>query len=62
MANCINTLKKWSGKAHATLIFDSVVDEFTSDRLFDKVEGKPNIATVVTTMDGDVVEGSTALL
>ena len=54
MADCVNALKKWTGKARATVIYDSTVDEFTHDGLFQKVKGKPNIAIVGFTTDGDV--------
>ena len=54
MADCINALKEWTGKARATIIYDSKVDEFTDDGLFQKVRGKRNIAVVGITKDGDV--------
>ena len=54
MADCVNALKEWTGKARATTIFDSTVDEFTADGLFAKVKGKPNVAIVGFTTDGDV--------
>ena len=57
MADCTNALKEWTGKARATVIYDSNVDEFTAERLFDEVKGKPNIALVGTTTDGDVFGG-----
>ena len=57
MANCVNALKRWTGKAKATVIFDSTVDEFTDGCLFQKVRGKPNIAVVGFTSDGDVFGG-----
>ena len=57
MANCVNALKRWTGKAKATVIFDSTVDEFTDGCLFQKVRGKPNIAVVGFTTDGDVFGG-----
>ena len=50
----INALKEWTGKARATVIFDSTIDEFTRDGLFDNVKAKPNIAIVGFTTDGDV--------
>ena len=53
----IDALKEWTGKTTATIIFDSTVDEFTDDGLFDKVKGKQNIALVVLTTDGDVFGG-----
>ena len=57
MADCVTALKQWTGKAHAMVIFDSTVDEFTNDGLFVKVKGKPNIAVVGFTTDGDVFGG-----
>ena len=54
MADCVNALKAWTGKASATVVFDSTVDEFTADGLFNTIQGKPNIAIVATTTDGDV--------
>ena len=57
MADCINALKEWTGKANVTIVFDSTFDEFTDDGLFDKVKGKPNIAIVGFTTDGDVFGG-----
>ena len=50
-------LKGWTGKASATIIYDSDVDEFTADGLFNKVKGKRNIALVPFTADGDVFGG-----
>ena len=47
----------WTGKEKATIIYDITVDEFTHDGLFDKVQGKPNIAIVGFTTDGDVFGG-----
>ena len=57
MTSGVDALKVWTGKARATVIFDSTVDEFTHDRLFDKVMGKPNIALVGLTTEGDVFGG-----
>ena len=47
-------LRAWSGKHTARTVFDSDVDEFTVDGLFDKLRGKRNVALVVVTEDGDV--------
>ena len=57
MADCVNALKEWTGKANATILYDSTVDEFTDNGLFNKVKGKLNIAIVVFTSDGDVFGG-----
>ena len=56
-AGCVKTLKQWVWKASATIVYDSTVDEFTHDGLFNKVKGKQNIAIVATTTDGDVFGG-----
>ena len=57
MERCVNALKQWTGKTMATTIYDSTVDEFTADGLFVKVKGKPNIALVGFTEDGDAFGG-----
>ena len=57
MVDCVNALKQWTGKASATIIYDSTVDEFTDDGLFEKVKGKPDIALVGVTTDGDIFGG-----
>ena len=54
MADCINALKEWTVKARATIIYDSTVDEFTYDGLFNNVKWKPNVALIGFTTDGDV--------
>ena len=54
MKDCVSALKQWTGKANATILFDSTVDEFTDDGLFNKVKGRPNIAVIGFTTDGDV--------
>ena len=43
MADCVNALKQWTGRAKATKIYDSTVDEFTDECLFLAVKGKPNV-------------------
>ena len=53
----VNALKEWTGKATATIIYDSTVDEFTADGLFNKVMGKPNVAVIGFTTAGDVFGG-----
>ena len=57
MEPCVDALKEWAGKANATIIYDSTVDEFTDNGLFNKVKGKPNIAVIGFTTDGDVFGG-----
>ena len=54
---CANTLKEWTGKTSASIVYDSTVDEFTDECLFQAVKGKPNIAIIATTTDGDVFGG-----
>ena len=56
-ANYVKALKEWTGKSSATIIFDSTVDEFTDDGLFNKIKGRPNIALVGFTTEGDVFGG-----
>ena len=53
----VDALKEWTGKTKATIIYDSTADEFTADGVFNKVEGKENIAVVGFTTDGDVFGG-----
>ena len=53
----INALREWTGKSSATIIYDSTVDEFTADGLFNKVKGKKDIAVIGFTTDGDVFGG-----
>ena len=50
----VDAFKQWTGKANVNILFDSTVDEFTKQGLFDKVVEKPNIAVVVFTDGGDV--------
>ena len=57
MADCINALKEWTGKARVTIIYDSTIDEFTFNGLFEKIKGKRNVAVVGFTTDGDVFGG-----
>ena len=57
MAKGVDSLKQWTVKARAKIIYDSVVDPFTHDGLFVKVKGKPNVAVVGFTTDGDVFGG-----
>ena len=52
-----NTLKQWTGKAIASVVYDSNVCPFTDECLFQMVKDKPNIAIVATTTDGDVFGG-----
>ena len=54
MAECVNALKQWTGLSRATVIFDSTVDEFTDDGIFNKTKGKKNVAVIGFTTEGDV--------
>ena len=58
MADCGNALTRWTGKANATIIYDSTVDEFTyNGGIFKKIKGKENTAVIGFTTDGDVFGG-----
>ena len=57
MERCVNTLREWTGKSRANVLYDSTVDELTHDGLFNNVKGKPNITLVGFTADGDVFGG-----
>ena len=57
MADCVTALKEWTGKARATIVYDSKIDPFTHNGLFQVVKGKPNIAIVGFTTGGDVFGG-----
>ena len=52
-----SALKEWTAKTRAMLVYDSKVDPFTDDGLFQAVKGKPNIAIISATTDGDVFGG-----
>ena len=57
MVNGVNALKEWTGKTHGAVVYDSKVDPFTDDGLFERVKGKSNIALVGFTTEGDVFGG-----
>ena len=57
MTGYANTLKEWTGKTTASVIYDSNVCPFTDKCLFQMVKGKPNVAIIATTKDGDVFGG-----
>ena len=57
MERCVNALKGWTGKTHAQVVYDSDVDGFTHDGLFEKAQGKEDIAVIGFTTDGDVFGG-----
>ena len=50
----VDALQSWTGTSTAAIIYDSTVDEFTATGLFEKIKGKPDIAIVGFTRDGDV--------
>ena len=54
MADYIKALKQWTGKSAVDVVFDSAVDEFTSEGLFQTIRQKSDIALVGFTTDGDV--------
>ena len=54
MATKIRSLKAWTGKASATIVYDSRVDPFTHAGLFSKVFNRPNVALIGETRTGDV--------
>ena len=41
----------------ATVIYESTIDEYPHERLFDKINGKQNIAVIAFTTDRDVFGG-----
>ena len=53
----MHVLKEWTGKKAATIVYDSRIDPFTKEGLFEKVKDKQNIAIVGFTTDGDVFGG-----
>ena len=57
MVDGVIALKEWTGKASATIVYDSKKDEFTHNGIFVKVKGKPNIAVVGFTTYGDIFGG-----
>ena len=57
MGRGVKCLKHWTRKRNATIIYDSTVDRFTADGIFEKVKGKENIAVIAFTTDGDVFGG-----
>ena len=54
MLSGIEALKAWTGKARAMILYDSAVDPFTEDGLFEKVAHRPNVAVIAFTKDDDV--------
>ena len=59
MGDCVNTLKGWTGKATVTIIFDSTVDEFTNNGIFEGIKANENVAIVAFRLMGECLAGST---
>lgn len=57
MSEGVKALKQWSGKAKATLVYDSKTEPITADELFNRVKGRKNVTIVCFTTDGDVFGG-----
>ena len=57
MARCTDALKQWTRSETAAIVYDPRAEPFTRDRLFEKVQNKPNVAVVAFTTDGDVFGG-----
>ena len=43
----VKALKRWTWKANAAIVYDSAVDPFTHDGLFDKVMGRDTVGLVL---------------
>ena len=57
MERGVDALKRWTETSLTSIVYDSRVDPFTDDGLFERVRGKKNVAIVAFTMDGDVFGG-----
>ena len=57
MATCIEALKQWTGTSTATTLYDSDVECFSNRAVMDALQGRPNIALVAISTDGDVFGG-----
>ena len=57
LAGQIQTLRRWTGREKAAIVYDSEVDAFTDDGIFAKLKNKPHIAVIGFTTDGDVFGG-----
>ena len=53
----IEALKEWTGASDAAILYDSTVDEFCPDGVFNTIKNKTNVAIIGFTTDGDVVGG-----
>ena len=60
-SKAIEALKRWTWKTHVEVVFDSEVDEFTGDTLVERILGKPNMAFIKFTTDGDVFGAYTSV-
>ena len=54
MTHCVEALKIWTETNSVNVLYDTVIDEFTDDKLFQSVYGKKNVAIIGITTDGDV--------
>ena len=52
-----SALKEWTGKSTASVVYDSKIDPFTDDGLFQAIKDRENIAIIATTSEGDVFGG-----
>ena len=57
MPSCVDVLKQWTGKSDVKVLYDSTVDEFVANAVFQAVKGRRNIAIVACTTEGDVFGG-----
>ena len=56
-----NTLKQWTGKSTASVVYDSTVDECTDECIFQSIKGTPNVEIVAFTTEGDSLAGSSVV-
>ena len=50
----VAALKQWTAHTAATVVYHSGVDPFTPAAFFEGIRGRPNVALITTTTDGDV--------
>ena len=55
MSQCINALRKWTGKKNVLVLYDSMADECSTYTFFDSIKGKEQIAVIGFTPEGDVL-------
>ena len=53
-ATCAEVLCRWTGKSAALPLYDSDVDEFTATAFCDALRGRPDVAVVGVTTEGDL--------